>query len=127
MITWLQLISMMIQLTISFRLIIIINWNRKKRITFPPTCALQIWVSFDYHKIAHEKSTNLCFFVNNKDTTETIFFGKSWWRRAFELMNLFFGLIVYFLCARCFFPLSDIWCVTFWDVCTLTFPFHSSS
>lgn len=29
MITWLQLISMMIQLTISFRLIIIINWNRK--------------------------------------------------------------------------------------------------
>lgn len=98
----------------------------KKRITFPPTCALQIWVSFDYHKIAHEKSTNLCFFVNNKDTTETIFFGKSWWRRAFELMNLFFGLIVYFLCARCFFPLSDIWCVTFWDVCTLTFPFHSS-
>lgn len=124
MITWLQLISMMIQLTISFRLIIIINWNRKN-----VSLSLQlVRFRFESHsiiiKLRTKKSTNLCFFVNNKDTTETIFFGKSWWRRAFELTNLFFGLIFCFLCVRCFFPLSDIWYVTFWDVCTLTFPFH---
>lgn len=81
MITWLQLISMMIQLTISFRLIIIIIWNRKKRITFPQLVRFR----FDSHsiiiKLRTKKSTNLCFFVNNKDTTETIFFGKSWWWR----------------------------------------------
>lgn len=108
MITWLQLISMMIQLTISFRLIIIINWNRKN-----VSLSLQlVRFRFESHsiiiKLRTKKSTNLCFFVNNKDTTETIFFGKSWWRRAFELTNLFFGLIVCFLCVRCFFP-----CLTF--------------
>lgn len=104
MITWSQLISMMIQLTISIRLIIIIIWNRKNISLSPQLVCFR----FESHsiiimKLRTKKSTKLCFFVNNKEKIETIFFlaihdgdePLNWW--------ISFLAWLFILCARCFF------------------------
>lgn len=105
MITWLQFISMMIQLTISFRLIIIINWNRKN-----VSLSLQlVRFRFESHSIIiklRTKKVLICvslwttktqlrpFFSANHDGDEPL----NWWISFLAWLFIFCVLVAFFLC-----------------------------